>query len=659
MKEAAYGTWDSQISAEQIASNNISFGDTVGDQDCFYNIEVRPSEKGRYVIVKYDGSVAKTEVLPEPFNARTKIHEYGGRAFTVANGIIYFVNFADQNLYKIVPGGQAQALTNNKVRFAELNMTPIGLVAVAERHKEDKTEADNFIALINPVTGEMQELVSGYNFYAYPAVNQDATKIAWICWNHPNMPWDDTQLWVADLQDGKVVNRQQIDANQSGQSFLQPGWTNAGELIFISDRSNWWNLYKWNPTTKISSALCNIESDFARPLWTLGIVNWVLYGDRVLCRYSDADGVKIASILVSNVFNNAPVYPVINITVPEFSDYDKICVLNDTICFVGYSATEAPKLVSLSLPEFVNPIVLAESTKIALAADHVSVAQHIEFPTTSRQGVAYAYYYPPTNPEYSAPAGTKPPLMVVIHGGPTAAASGAFSFLKQFWTSRGFAVADVNYGGSTGYGRKFRKALQRDTEDGSGYWGDIDMKDCAACVEYLAAQGLIDPNKAVIRGGSAGGYTTLAALAFTDKFKAGTSYYGVSDILLLAKETHKFEARYMDQLVGALPQHEALYNARSPIHHLENFTAPLLVFQGADDKIVLPNQAEMMVEALQKLGVRVEYQLYEGEGHGFKNATTIVDTLNRELAFYLSVFYGNTLEVQEKKAPRLTMNKIF
>lgn len=640
MKEAQYGTWESPISADQLATSGIKFFDILTDGDYVYNVEMRPTESGRYVIVRYFKDGTKEDMLPAPFNARTRIHEYGGSSFTVHDGIIYFVNFKDQNLYKIAPNSTPQQITKDGVRFSELQMTRYGMLAVAQRHQkladgtEDPTNADNFLALINLETGVITELATGYDFYAFPTINkpmQNNSKIAWMCWNHPNMPWDDTELWVADFVDGKIVNKKKIETGVQQQSFYQPEWDCNDNLVFIVDKSNWWNPYLWNSKTGAITHLINKESEFAQGLWNLGIRVWAQ--DKNLL-YFVTDSEAGAQIIVVDVNQTLPNQGAI--TLP-YTIVDRLYANAGCLYFIGASPIKAQELVRYGADGKLT--VLTSSSNVKIPESDISVLQHIEFATTSRQKVAHAYYYPPKNPNFVAPAGTKPPVVVMIHGGPTSATTNAFMLGKQFWTSRGFAVADVNYGGSTGYGRKYRKALQRDNDNEAGYWGDIDIKDCAACVKYLAAEGLIDPTKAIIRGGSAGGYTTLAALAFTDVFCAGNSFYGVSDILALAHDTHKFESRYMDQIVGKLPEFEDVYNKRSPINNLATIKAPLLILQGDEDKVVPQSQADLMVEGLRKQGLRVEYKLYKGEQHGWRKAETIIDAHERELAFYLSVFY--------------------
>lgn len=627
MPIAPFGTWESPISAELIASKSITFFNIVADGEFIYCVEMRPNENGRYAIVRYSTTGEKLTVLPGPFSARTRVHEYGGKSFTVADGVIYFVNYADQNLYKIIDNQQPEQITFDGIRFAELTITEHGIIAIAERHIDESREAENFLALIDPDTGAITELATGYDFYAAPAIYNNK-KIAWICWNHPNMPWNATHLWVADIVDGKLANNYQLQANSSPQSYFQPQWDAQGNLCFISDLTGWWNFYKWSSATDTIKTLCTLDAEFGQPLWQLGMSRWGWYHDLILCVYTEQGSAKLGLLDPHKAQQNLRTLDL------PFTSFDYLCMHNNRAYFIGASPIQAASLI-----EYVpNNIcrVLAESTDIIVADEYISIPKHITFPTTGRQKNAHAFFYMPVNKDFNAPVGEKPPLVVFIHGGPTSATSSAFNLQKQYWTSRGFAVADINYGGSAGYGTKYRNSLERDNEDSPGYWGDVDIKDCVACVKYLASNDLIDPDKAVIRGGSAGGFTTLAALAFTNTFKAGANYYGVSDIMALTKDTHKFESRYMDRLVGALPKYADLYATRSPINNLDNFSAPLIVFQGDEDKVVPENQSATMVHALRERGILVSYVLYHGEQHGFRKAETIIDSLTKELDFYLN-----------------------
>jgi len=660
--QAPFGFWESSISAEKVANGSIAQFDIVGDADYIYNVEMRPNENARFVIVRYlaDDLSTREDVLPAGFSARTTVHEYGGRAFTVHQGTVYFVNFADQNLYKFKVGAQPQQLTKDSIRFAELNMTPQGLVAVAEQHFADGVEAKNYLVLINPETGDLKKIVEGYDFYAWPTVNADGTRIAWICWNHPNMPWDNTQLWVADLVNGEVKNPFQILSARTEVSFYQPIWTANNNLAFICDMNNWWNPYIWSSSNEAVFPLCNLPKDFATPLWNLGNSLWGLMGDQLVAFAQETKGLSsfgISSFRELSLYLINPTTKTIREEVSDFNAIDRVCIHNGKIYFLGARAASAPMLVRGQIDvmgklNFLMTQAVYDNAKLGLHDNEISDATHIEFPTTSRQKIAYANFYAPRNPNYEAPAGTKPPVVVMCHGGPTGAAFPYLQILIQFWTSRGFAVVDVDYGGSTGYGREFRKALQRDDEKSPGYWGVIDVQDCVAAVKYLAEQGLIDPTKVMIRGRSAGGYTTLEALAnYPEVFCAGTSIYGVTDTEAFITDTHKFESRYLMQLFGEWPKFAQVFKDRSPINHLERFKTPLLVLQGSEDKIVPPSQAEKLVQALEARGVHVEYKVYEGEQHGFRKAASIIDWLERESAFYRAVLQKQSLQAEAKKAP--------
>lgn len=632
MQQAPYGTWESPITASQIAGKTIRFFDIIADGEFIYNVEMRPNEAGRYVIVQYDRNGKKTEILPAPFSARTRVHEYGGRSFTVSNGIIYFINFADQNLYSLKIGESPVQITNAGIRFAEPSMTSYGLIVIAEEHLANGS-VENYMALINVDAGSVTKLISGSDFYAFPTIKDPSAKstnIAWISWEHPNMPWDATNLWVADLIDGKVINTKCILNGANEQSFYQPQWDVNGNLIFISDASGWWNPYIYDTQTENITPLIQQQSEFAVPLWMVGASVWA-QDKNILFFTSRNDGKTKLLKMDLNHPLKAPETLYTSCTVIDYLCYNK-----NHLYFIGGSPTLASALFAYDLNN--GEKIIEVSTKLNLPEKWFSYPQHIRFPTSARQKIAYAFFYPPNNPDYVGLAETKPPLVVMIHGGPTATASSTLSLEKQFWTTRGFAVVDVNYGGSTGYGSKYRKALQRDTAEEAGYWGDVDVKDCAACVNYLIQQGLVDPQKIVIRGGSAGGFTTLAALAFTDLFCAGTSCYGICDLLSFLDDTHKFESHYTDQLLGSYPKFANIYESRSPLKNCDKINSPLLVLQGDQDLVVPQSQSEMIVNELRSKGIRVEYQLYKGEQHGFRKAETIEDVWNRELRFYLSVF---------------------
>jgi dipeptidyl aminopeptidase/acylaminoacyl peptidase len=465
-----------------------------------------------------------------------------------------------------------------------------------------------------------QVLVTGHDFYAAPRLSPDGTRLAWLTWNHPNMPWDGTELWVAEIGPDGAVARAELVAGGEHESVFQPAWSPAGVLHFVSDRTGWWNLYRWADGDVVS--LAHMAAEFGKPQW---LFNMATYGfadaNRIICMYSQAGADQLASI-------DLPGGALTPIALP-YTSFDQVRAGQGFAAVIAGGPTECGTMLRINLATG-KPEVLRRSVEERTDRGLLSVAQPVQFPTEGGL-TAHGYFYPPANEAFTGPAGERPPLIVLSHGGPTGAAHAVLQPGIQYWTSRGFAVLDVNYGGSTGYGRAYRERLK-------GNWGIVDVADCAAGARYLAEQGLVDGQRMAIKGGSAGGYTTLAALAFTDVFRAGVSYYGVSDLAALAAETHKFESRYLDGLVGPYPAAAERYRSRSPIHHTDKLSCPVLFLQGLDDKVVPPNQAELMVSALEQKGIPVAYIAFEGEGHGFRTAANQQRALEAELAFYARIF---------------------
>ncbi len=611
MFDAPYGTWDSPITAELASSAIVSFQDVALDNDVLYWSEMRPTDGGRYVIVKHANG--KTEdVLPQGFNARTRVHEYGGAAFAVFNGTIYFINFQDQRLYRLKPNERPIPLTVEGVRFADMQVTPYGIVAIAESHSQNDKEPKNFLSLINTENGNITELASGNDFYSSPALNKDKTKIAWISWNHPNMPWDNTQLWVADISAKGLSKAYQVDAETIEQSFFQPQWGANNQLVVASDKSNWWNLYQVEGNTLKS--LLSVESEIGQPLWNFGASTWGFYQKGIICSFFKEGKNRLF------YFDGE----LKDLSLP-YRSFSQIRVDGNKVAFIA-GASDKPSAIVLLENEQLN-IVKENMQKIE--ADYVSVPEHITYPSENRE--SHAYLYLPKNKEYKGPKGELPPLIVRSHGGPTANSGANLNLDVQYWTSRGFAFVDVNYAGSTGYGREYRHSLNRQ-------WGIFDVQDCVNVAQYLANKGIVDKHKLAITGGSAGGYTTLAALVFSDTFAVGASHYGVSELAALVHDTHKFEARYLDNLIGPYPQDKQVYHDRSPLYHIDKLNSPVIFFQGDEDKIVLPNQAQMMYDALVKKGIESEYWLFKGEQHGFRKAENRITALEKQRAFFLKVF---------------------
>ncbi|MEW6492553.1 MAG: S9 family peptidase [Cyanobacteriota bacterium] len=637
-----YGSWKSPITADLIVAGTIGLGGLALDGNDVYWIEGRPSEGGRYVIVRRTPDGKTTDVTPSPFNVRTRVHEYGGGAFAVKNGTIYFSNFADQRLYKQTPDSEPQPLTKESegnLRYADyaIDSQRGRIVCVCEDHTGGGHEPTNTLVSISLENSEdVQVIASGSDFYSSVRLSPDNSQLAWLTWNHPNMPWDGTQLWVAQIEKDGSLHEPQLIAGGVSESVFQPEWSPDGVLYFVSDRTNWWNLYRWQPTLGKGGvweveSLCAMEAEFGLPQWVFGMSTYAFESaNRIICTYTQ-EGIWYLASLDTQTKQ-------LEVIETPYTDISSIHAVKGHAAFIGGSATEPTAIVQIDLTN--NQInVLKKSTKLEVDTGYLSTAQAIAFPTENGL-TAYAIFYPPQNQDYTAPPDEKPPLIVKSHGGPTAATSSSFNLKIQYWTSRGFAFVDVNYGGSTGYGREYRQRLQDN-------WGVVDIDDCANAAKYLAEQGLVDGERLAIAGGSAGGYTTLAALTFRDVFKAGASYYGVSDLEVLAKETHKFESRYLDGLIGPYPERKDLYEQRSPIHFTNQLSCPVIFFQGLEDKVVPPNQAEIMVEALKAKGVPVAYVAYEGEQHGFRRAENIKRTLEGEFYFYSRVFGFEPAELIE------------
>ena len=636
-----YGSWKSPITSDLIVSGTVGLGQIAIDGDDIYWIEGRPSEAGRSVIVRRTPDGKITDVTPPPFNVRTRAHEYGGSSFVVAGGVVYFSHFADQRIYCQALDSQPKPLTPAaSCRYADVivDKQRNRLICVREDHAGEG-EAVNTIVSINLDNGEdIQILTEGNDFYASPSLSPDGSQLCWISWNHPNMPWDGTELWVGEINADGYLGNKNLVAGGLEESIFQPQWSLDGVLYFVSDKSNWWNLYRTplNPPLLRGEAgiepLCEMAAEFGLPQWVFGMSTYaVVSKSKIICTYTQQGKWHLASL-------NLIAKQLTTIETP-YTDISSVKVRGERVVFLAGSPTESTAIVQLNLATSQRE-VLRRSSDLSIESGYLSVPEPIAFPTENGL-TAFGFFYPPKNQDFAAPAGEKPPLVVKSHGGPTAATSSSLSLKIQYWTSRGFAVLDVNYGGSTGYGREYRKRLQDS-------WGIVDVDDCANGAKYLAQKGLVDGNRMAIAGGSAGGYTTLCALTFRDVFKAGASYYGVSDLEALATDTHKFESRYLDGLIGPYPERKDLYVARSPIHSAERLSCPVIFFQGLEDKVVPPNQAQMMVEILKAKGLPVAYVAYEGEQHGFRRAENIKRTLDGEFYFYSRVFKFELAESVEE-----------
>ncbi len=616
------GFWKSPITSDLIVAKSIGLSEVQLDGSDVYWLESRPDEAGRSVLV----SLSAGDVTPQPFNVRTRVHEYGGGAWTVSEGAIYFSNDSDRRLYRLDRGAAApRPITpEGPWRYADgiIDKHRDRWIGVREDHSIAGHEPVNQIVAIDAAGTRV--FATGHDFYSSPRLSPDGRKLAYLAWDHPRMPWVGTTLYLQDLEGGDPV----AIAGGERESIFQPEWSPDDALFFVSDRTGWWNLYTgwWDrDTDKIPIA--PMSAEFGRPQWVFGMSAYAFAGPgRIVASYIEQGLTRLALIDL----NTSALTP---IDLP-FSDFSSVQASGDRVVFRAGSATKPAGIVLLDLATGHHQ-TLKQSTNVAddpALARYFTNVEAIEYPTTGDR-TAFGLYYPAFNPDYTAPSGDMPPLLVKCHGGPTSAASSTLDLRTQFWTSRGIAVLDVNYGGSTGYGREYRERLD-------GNWGIVDVDDSVAGARYLADRGLVDRNRTVIAGGSAGGYTVLAALTFRDYFRGGASYYGVSDLAVLARDTHKFESRYLDSLIGAWPAMEELYRERSPIFHTERLSAPVIFFQGEEDSVVPPNQAQLIVDALRKKGRPVGYLLYAGEQHGFRKAENIKRSLDAELYFYaINVFH--------------------
>lgn len=641
-KTAPYGSWKSPITSDLIVKESIGLSQVKLDGDDIYWIEMRPSEGGRQVIVRRTSDSRQVDVTPREFNARTRVHEYGGGDYAAHDGIVYFSNFGDQELYRQGDGsaprtiakesGQAAPRADALLRYADavIDARRNCLICVREDHREQGHEATNALVAIPCDGGGANVIVSGSNFYSSPSLSPDASRLAWLQWNHPNMPWDGCELWVGEIAANGTITNKKCIAGAIDESIFQPEWSPDGILYFVSDRSGWWNIHRVTPGGAIE-CVCEMEAEFALPQWVFGLSTYAFESaDRIVCAFAEQGIWRLG--LIDTRSNKLE-----RIETP-YAEISFVRAAAGRAVFRAGSSLKPFSILEMDLATRETK-VLQRASNFTIDSGYFSAPQPVEFPTENGL-TAHGFFYPPKNPDFAAPANEKPPLLVKSHGGPTSATIAVLMLGIQYWTSRGVAVLDVNYGGSTGYGRAYRERL-------NGAWGIVDVDDCCNGAKFLAARGEVDGNRLMIDGGSAGGYTTLCALVFRDAFKAGASYYGVSDLEALEKDTHKFESRYSDSLIGPYPARRDLYFERSPINFAENLSCPVIFFQGLEDKVVPPNQAEMMVEALRQKGVPVAYVAFEGEQHGFRRAENIKRALDGELFFYARVFGFELAEAVE------------
>jgi dipeptidyl aminopeptidase/acylaminoacyl peptidase len=631
---APYGSWRSSITIDALLERRVFASEPRFDRDAICWHEGRPGEGGRGVVVRAKPDGDFEDLTPPGSNVRDGVHEYGGGAWAVHDGVVYFSEFADGRLYRTLPrttagddGPGAEPITlEGALRYADITVDAARsrLICVREDHRGGGVPVNEIVAVPLGAPGsppaEPMVLVTGADFYGPVRLSPDGSRLAWLTWALPDMPWDGSELLLADLDAAGMPLAPHTVAGSREESIAEPSWSPDGRLHFVSDRSDWWNIYRLEADGSIA-ALAPVEAESAGPQWVFGLASYGFADDGSIVAAVQAAGVD-RLIRISGAAPSA--------TIPlPYTEIGYVAASGSDVVLLASSPTEPTQVVRLDL-ERGALTVLRRTSGTVFPAGEVSMPRHLEFPTEGGR-TAHALYYLPHNAAFAAPSGERPPLRVISHGGPTTAAGGGFRGVTQFFTSRGIAVVDVDYGGSTGYGRAYRSRLD-------GQWGVVDVDDCINAARYLIARGEVDPQRVVVEGGSAGGYTTLAALAFRDFFSAGVSYFGIGDLTGFDMDTHKFESRYTERLVGPWPETKELWLARSPILHVERMAAPMLILQGLDDKVVPPSQAEQIVAALAAKGVPYAYLAFAGEGHGFRKAENIRRSYEAELSFYGQVF---------------------
>ncbi|WP_152428313.1 S9 family peptidase [Methyloferula stellata] len=637
---APYGTWISPVTTKLMTEAAIGLSVLTVDHDDLYWLESRAHEAGRTALCKRSADGGISDIMPIPVSVGSRVHEYGGGAYAVKDGIIVFSERKEGSVWLIEPDtGPSSFATPEGCRYAdfEFDFPRRRVLAIREDHR-DRPPTDPKAAIVAlSLDGEAETiLVEGPDFLSSPRLSPDGQKLAWISWNHPDMPWDASELLLADVSADGSIGKVENLTGPIRQSIVQPRWSDDGILHFSSDRTGWWNLYALR--SGAIEPIAPIEAEIGGPHWVFGQRSYSFLPDGRIIAMVSQNGIRTAAIIDGG--------KIVPLDIGQV--HEAPLALGEGLAYIATPRTQSPFVAVLPSLSDGAPIIIRSGAPAVLPEGSISIGEPMDFPT--RGAIGHAFWYPPKNEAYEGQAGSLPPLVVLSHGGPTSMTTNGFSLAIQWWTTRGFGVVDVNYGGSTGFGRPYREAL-------NGTWGIVDVEDCAAAAKALADRGLVDRDRIVIRGGSAGGFTTLAALTSTNVFRAGASLYGVADLKLLASDTHKFESRYLDGLIGPLPQADALYIERSPIHHIDRLTCPLIFFQGQDDKTVPPNQAETMVEAIAARGLPVAYYSFEGEGHGFRQAETLRRVLDLELGFYGRVFGFTTPGLSEEVVIRNEIKK--
>jgi dipeptidyl aminopeptidase/acylaminoacyl peptidase len=624
-KVAPYGSWASPITIDLLLNGAVSLGwsQVRWDGDDLYWNELRPTEAGRQVVVRRR-NLANTDSTPAGFNARTRVHEYGGGDYAASAGTVWFANFDDQRVYRQEQGAAPTPITpETDIRHADMLADPSRgrIFAVREDHSTSAPEAINtLVALDWRGDREAITVAAGNDFYSSPKLSPDGKRLAWLTWNHPNMPWDGTELWIGELDsDGHVTSARRV-AGGPTESIYQPEWSPAGDLYFVSDRNDWWNIYRIRGDG--DEPVCRRSAEFGLPQWAFGMSSYGFIGaDEIACLYSESGATKLGRIdTVRGTLTQVALL---------YTSLSSLTLNGRRAALVASSPTLSARILVVNLDSGAQEVVKV-SNPAHIDPGYFSVPQPIEFPTES--GVtAHAFFYPPKNKDYAGPSDELPPLVVHSHGGPTSAVGSSFDLEFQYWTSRGFGIVDVNYGGSSGFGRAYRQRL-------NGSWGVVDVDDCINAARYLVERGMADGTRVAITGGSAGGFTTLVALTKRDFFNAGASHFGIGDLVTFVKDTHKFESRYLDTLIGPYPERADLYRERSAVNFADDLNCPVILFQGLEDKVVPPSQAEEFVAVCEKKKLPYAYIAFEGEQHGFRQAKNIGRSIDAELYFYSQIF---------------------
>jgi dipeptidyl aminopeptidase/acylaminoacyl peptidase len=628
-REAPYGAWPSPFPIELLAKGAVAFGEIGAADGVRWWLEGRAEEDGRQVLVRRERDGSLTRLTPDGFNARCRVHEYGGGAFLIEGDLIVVSEFTTGRLQRVTAPGVLEPLTpeGRAWRFADLSLDRARnrILAIREDHEPETLarhrEAENAVVAIDLADGAVTVLAEGSDFFSSPRLAPDGNRLAWLRWNHPNLPWDGTELVLADLDDaGRAVN-ERVVAGSPSDWIAQPRWSPAGVLHFAAEPDGWMNLFRLGPDDRIERASEPLEAEFAFPAWVFAIANYAFESDGSIVAVGRSGGRDRLYRIATDRSSSAYDLP--------FSEIGYVAIDGGSAVFRA-AATDRPwEVVELDLATS-STTVHRRSIEFIVDPAQASLGELIEFPTAGDR-TAFGILYRPTSRTFRGPADALPPLIVTSHGGPTAQASTAFTVLAQLFTSRGFAVLDVDYGGSTGYGKAYRKRLE-------GEWGVVDLADCVAGARWLASEGIADGDRLAIRGGSASGYTTLCAVTFSDAFSAGTSYFGIGDLETFMKATHKFESRYLDRLIGPYPERKDLYHDRSPLNFADRISCPVLILQGAEDRIVPPVQAEQIVDVLWERRLPHAYLLFPGEDHGFRSAANIIRSFEAELSFYGQVF---------------------